>query len=513
MPKLVPDTLAATRDWRPVKKRVELRILLWAVLAACIIRQWIMPLSSSFWVDEMGTAFVVHHGAADPSLRVAPQVAASLYYALPRLAERMFGFSEVVYRFPSVIAMAAALALIARIAMSLIHPDAGWFAAFACLALRGFNYEAADARPYALGACAASLAFWFLVRWAESGRWRDGLLFAAAASLLWRVHLIFWPIYFVFALYAVVCLLRGDKNVTWMRAGIVFGALGVSLIPVLTDALHLFRQAGAHVVAPRPSLTDLSGSLKLGFITSCVAALSVISRRLRWPTVLHLPDWTSLSLVLGWWLCHPLCLFAFSWITGNSVFVPRYLFIALGGAGLTVTALAAMYIRSSHWRPIALVLGVGVFIFMGSWRQVWPPHHNSDWRKASEQLNRVAGPGVPVIAPSPFIEARPPVWRPDYPLNTFLYSHLIVYPIAGRLYPFPFETSTQAEAAAARLTRETLVNSPKFAILGGDRSVLFWTAWFRARPELGQWRPRRLGPFADVDVVVFEKAESVSCCE
>src|SRR5579862_796993 len=122
-----------------------------ALLLCCIVRLWAMELPSSFWVDEMGTAFVVRHGAADPSLRVAPQVPASIYYVLPRLAGRVLGYSEAAYRLPSLLALAGALWLIAGIARRLIHPAAGWFAAFACLSLRGFDYQAADARPYALG--------------------------------------------------------------------------------------------------------------------------------------------------------------------------------------------------------------------------------------------------------------------------------------------------------------------------------------------------------------------------
>src|ERR1035438_2057662 len=51
-----------------------------------------------------------------------------------------------------------------------------------------------------------------------------------------------------------------------------------------------------------------------------------------------------------------------------------------------------------------------------------------------------AGDNVPVICPSPFIEAQPPTWRPDYPLQAFLYSNLTLYPIAGRAYTFPFAT-------------------------------------------------------------------------
>jgi len=44
---------------------------------------------------------------------------------------------------------------------------------------------------------------------------------------------------------------------------------------------------------------------------------------------------------------------------------------------------------------------------------------------------------MPVICPSPFIEARPPVWTPGYPLASFLYAHLPVYPIQGKVLRLP----------------------------------------------------------------------------
>jgi hypothetical protein len=34
--------------------------------------------------------------------------------------------------------------------------------------------------------------------------------------------------------------------------------------------------------------------------------------------------------------------------------------------------------------------------------------------------------------------------------------------------------------------------------------VNFWRAWFAHRPEFANWRQRRIGPFADVDIVLFE---------
>src|SRR5579863_7734645 len=83
-----------------------------ALLAVCIVRLWLMALPSSFWVDEMGTVFVVVRGANHPSLAVAPQVPDSMYYWLPRLSTALFGQSEVAYRLPSVLAAGIALFLV-----------------------------------------------------------------------------------------------------------------------------------------------------------------------------------------------------------------------------------------------------------------------------------------------------------------------------------------------------------------------------------------------------------------
>src|SRR5580658_2702790 len=446
-------------------KRHSIEVYWLALLAAlCIIRLWVIPMGSSFWVDEMATSFVVNHGADDPTLRVAPQVPMSIYYALPRAAGKLFGFSEAAYRLPSLLAMIAALWLIGRIAARLIHPDAGWFTVFACLALRGFNDQAADARPYALGTCVLCVSVWLLIRWLDSNRWLDAILFAGCASLLWRVHLVFWPFYAMFAAYAIVRLARRDTEVTWLRAGAAFALLGVLLAPVAGGAAGLFRNAGAHVVSPLPGMTDLADSLKLGLLATCSVGAAILSRWRRWPAG-KLPPWSPLALIAGWWLCAPLGLFAFSWLTGNVTFVQRYLYLGLPGAALAATTAAALFVPPQHWRTLSLALGAGVLLALGQWSELWPPHQHSNWRGAALALNAQAlAADTPVICPSPFIEAKPPVWRPDYPTDSFLYSHLLPYRVAGKEYPFPFERSVEAELEARQLTQEILPAAGRFAI-------------------------------------------------
>jgi len=475
--------------------------LLPLLLALCLVRLWLMPLPSSFWLDEMATVFVAQHGSGHPSLAdAAPQAWRSWYYPMIRMNAAVFGYSEVATRMPSILAMAAFLALLAGLARRLIHPEAAWFAVFACLALPGLNYQAANARPYALGMCVFAAALLFLVRWLDFGSWRDGLLFAASAALVLYIHLLFWPSCLVFVLYTAARVARGETPVRWRRAILVFALCAAALLPIMAQTLSLLREAHAHVFAPLPSLWQFLRSLELTLVLGCAAALWLIARKLRWR-----PDARKLSLSAGvliaaWWLCQPVLLYAFSWLTGDAVFVPRYLQLALPGAALASTAMAALVIPAGQWRRVSVVFALGVLLFLGPWRQLWPRHHNSDWRAAAGAVNQLeAAGGIPVICPSPFIEARPPAWRPDYPLPGFLYAHLAVYPISGKIYLFPFENSPPAESQAAALAQ-----SRHFLIYGWLPQVTYWRDWFTRRFEFANWHQRRLGPFADVEVVLFE---------
>ncbi len=490
-----------------------------ALLVLMVARLWLMPLGSSFWVDETATVFVVEHGVSDPSLAAAPQVPYGLYYWLPRAARALFGPSEIAYRLPSVLLMAVTLWIVALLAARLVHPRAKWFAAFACLALAGFNYQADDARPYALGACIASAGVLCLVRWLDEGRLRDAALFEVGAALLWRVHLILWPFYLVFAGYAAARLLRKETRVAWPRVAVVFGLLALALMPVALDALSLFPQAKAHVIAAPPSLHEFEHSLRWNVALCCAAGAWLFGYFFRWETVYgngnaaeeKTPggNWSDSGLLLAWWLVPPAALFACSWITGNSVFVRRYFSIMMPGVALVSTVAAGRFIPARAWNRMALVLGVLALVALGQWDRVWPAHEKSDWRSAAQRVNQLAStPDTPVICPSPFIEARTPQWRPGYRLPGFLYSQLPVYPIRGNTILFPFETSPAAERYAATLAGTTLRGSGKFLLYGGNGATSFWRQWFAARPELAGWQAVRYR-YGDVDVIEFAPPETV----
>jgi hypothetical protein len=485
-------------------------ILLTVILALCVVRLWLMPLPSSLWVDELGTLFVIHFGAAHPSLNAAPQVPQSLYYALPRFTETVFGTSETSYRLSSVLCMGLAFIVLARIAAKLLGPRSAWLVLFISLALRDIDYQADDARPYALGTLVACFCVWWSIRWLDSAKWTDAIGFIVSAALLWRVHLVFWPFYLVLAAYAGFRLFTSRTPVRFHEAILIFTAIAILLIPVARTALLLLSQASDHVIVPRPTFDQLLSALKINVVLGACASGAIFLRCFAWKMqkTRLAPARSDLVLVFGWWLIPPLSLFAFSWITGNSVFVSRYLFLALPGAALVAIVFIRPFVPAEQYIRVSAALGIGVFLFAGHWNRVWPLHHNSDWKNASlavRQLHLAAD--TPVICPSPFVEARPPVWTPYYPLPGFLYSHLIGYPIPGRIYPFPFEMSAEAIQDANGMLKQEIPAAHRFVLYGGDQAVRNLWTWFSARPELSSWRSRRLGQFGDVDAIVFEASD------
>ena len=92
-----------------------------------------------------------------------------------------------------------------------------------------------------------------------------------------------------------------------------------------------------------------------------------------------------------------------------------------------------------------------------------------------------------------------------------LYAPLLVYPVTGNVALFPFAVSPEAEDYANALLQGAIPSAGRFVIYGANGDVHFWRDWFEKKPELAGWSARSLGPFKDVDAVVFLRAAPVLC--
>jgi hypothetical protein len=479
--------------------------LLWLLLIVCVACFWVTLLPESFWLDETVTAFVLRHGAGHPSLAAGPRLDQTIYYWLPRMSAAVLGFSEFSLRLPSLLVTLLSLALVYRLAARLVHPNAGWLAVFLCFVPHEFTRQATDARPYGLGTCVGLLAIWFLVRWLDRGGWRDAIAFAVFAALLPWVHLVYWPFFAVFAGYAVMRILRRETSVPlwgFACAAIAVLACDARLISV---TVGLFREAREHVVTPLPNLTNIFSGFEVPAITAIAVAAWLAARILRWPPAGVRSRASDIALLALWWLWQPLVLLAASWITGNSIFVPRYFSLALPGIVLAAAFGAGLSLPVEAWKPAALALAAGI-VLVHFVKGPFPPTRHSHWREAAAEVNELTRDGVtPVVCPSPFVEAKSPVWTSAYSLPGFLFAQLDAYPLRQTPVLLP-ETVEETGTRYARLVvLSKIVPAQRFVLYGGGYDVNQWAPWFSAQPELADYELRLVGVFGDVEVVLYRK--------
>ena len=350
---------------------------------------WVMPLGSSFWVDEAETAFVVHHGSNHPSLAIIAPAIESVYYWLPRASEAIFGFSEAAERLPSLRGVGDRAVLhrasrrpadssASRLVCGIRVPHA------AALQLR--SRRRAGLRSGNLRGGGESVASDPLARFRADGStefcssrparcsgeciWSTGRSTSCTRFISWRDR---------------TGKRHGFKSST-ICAGLVLALLPVAIQRAGDEPgrrAARFR-AAAFLVRTRGNVQDPPGRWRARSGAWILAALAALAR------VDSAPSLSAIALIAGWWLVQPIGLFAYSHLSGVSVFTTRYVSIALPGAALAATAAAAFFIPKSKWQSLALVMGIAALIFGGQWSKLWPPHHNSDWRGASRAANALA---------------------------------------------------------------------------------------------------------------------------
>jgi hypothetical protein len=117
---------------------------------------------------------------------------------------------------------------------------------------------------------------------------------------------------------------------------------------------------------------------------------------------------------------------------------------------------------------------------------------------------------MPAFCISPFVEAAPPVWRPDYTLPGFLYAPLFAYPLRAKAYLLPydpggdFKPPREAGEYAESVADGELPWHEKFVIYGSIGAVSDWSAWFSSRLKTRNWRSE-VHDFGDIRVSMFRR--------
>lgn len=310
----------------------------------------------SLWGDEAVTTYAAHLPARQLlHLLVHVDAVHGLYYALMHVVVQ-FGDGEVVLRLPSVLGMAAAVALTTLLGARLASRSVGVTAGLLMAVTPLVNSYAQDARSYALvtaaamGACVA-----FVAALRTDGTARSWLTYAGLLTLTGYLNEV---ALLVVLAHATTLLLMSTSRQTSRRWAVAAG-VGCGLVVPLV-ALSI-RQANAVKRIPRPELSTLLDALRSFFGTSapvCVllAACAVLgaapaARRWRRGASLSLPLLAAPLLVVA-----PVALFVES-LVAQPLFVPRYLLFCEPGAALLA---AAGLCRLARFFPIRAVWLPGV---------------------------------------------------------------------------------------------------------------------------------------------------------
>lgn len=371
----------------------------------------------SFWTDEAATLSAVRRDLPDLAAMLGNIDAVhGAYYFLMYGWTRVFGFSELSIRFPSIVAVAAAAFFMVEIGKKLSGLHLGLFAAGLLTLMPRTQYVGTDGRSYALTLLGAVVATYLLVSIRESstpGKWIwyavTGLMtvsfsfycvllvLAHAVTLLWDSRLRkFWTSMAVAsigwiapAIFVGVVASQQQFQIAWIRdVGPAF-PFELAFMQFFSDGY--FSNSGHVVPVPTPgedftmfALASLFWILGLAGVMLCRGNF-------------------LLRLTLPWLVFPALAVVGGSLLTGGNYYLPRYLTFELPAMALIAAAPLAIAVRSyskgdrSKARvgvAVALVAFVGLAVpsYIGQ-RTQFGRDPQDDFRFIANSVARMAVPG------------------------------------------------------------------------------------------------------------------------
>ncbi|HXF71905.1 MAG TPA: glycosyltransferase family 39 protein [Actinomycetota bacterium] len=475
---------------------------LYEFLIGCgIIILWIRPLRSSFWLDELGTYWVVRAGLADAiDLALKYQGQSPAYYLIAWLARNVGRGSEAVLRSPSLLAGLFAAILVGRLGRRLFGPNAGWASALVFAATPIVTFSAVNARPYAFAYLALAAATVSLINLLEDRGARWGPAYGAAVAATIHFHYLFG-----FALLGHVPFLlsrwpgreRPARRGLWTALAI----LAILLFPLIFQIPYLL----AHARIPdlplgRPSMEALLISLvPLPILAGLVLGL-LIARSIGPIELQGRGEQGALTLVAGLWLAGPSGLLLSSVASDINLMWPTYARSSALGAALLVGAGVAT-IRSPTARRIVLLLVAicGQVAANGRW------YADQDWRGAVAEVNAlIDDPGTPVLMHAAFVEGTHVALLRDPGYRSLLLAPLSRYPVQGKIVPIPFDLTDASESYLERRVVPSVEGSHRLVLVTLENGSGL-TAWFQGRLQPLGFESRRVGDHGAVQVTLFER--------
>ncbi|MCX5140920.1 glycosyltransferase family 39 protein [Streptomyces sp. NBC_00338] len=333
---------------------------------------WGITRDNSMWRDEAATWQASHRTVPEIwHLLDRIDVVHGLYYLFMHEVFAVAGDSLVVLRLPSVLAMAAAAALITLLGARLAGRCAGLGAGLAFALIPAVQQYAQEGRPYALVTACAALACLLLVAGVErpgAGRW------AAYGATVLIAALLNWFSLLMLCAHAVTIVLARPPRATVLRWAAAAACAVAGALPLVVASSAQSQQVAWIRPVTAGTLTGLLLTLAAGTLCAWAVRSAAAARRAaqaQFPPPPHSPSrstpsparLTLAAVGLPLLAVPPLVLLAASLF--RPVYLTRYvLFSHLGLALLIGGACHALALRL-RTPPRRTVAGVMTLAFLG----------------------------------------------------------------------------------------------------------------------------------------------------
>lgn len=473
------------------------------VTAVVIGSLWLVPLSSSLWLDELGTWWVVKDGLGDAVHRALTFHGQSpLYYLIVWAARAVGGNSEVVLRLPSLIATAASAILLYRLARTLIGREAARLAVLVFAATNVVAFEASEARPYAMATLAVIGSTYALVRWLDDGRrWSRALVYALLAVAVVWMHYLFALALVPQALYALVRLRRGETEASARRLAAVAVIVTAGIVPLAIQLASLWGRRSSLSIPIDGTVQDLAIVLLPPVLVASLFLGTLLARLQDRVRIAPALARSSTLVLLGSWLLFPVVtLFLVSALTPVTVLALRYFAsVAPAAAMFAGWAIASMEPAAVR-RIVAVMLVLLSVLAYGATLK-----NKEDWRGTAAFERENAGPDTIVLLHPALVESAQLDWFSDPERRSYLLSVQSYYPMEGRVTPMPYILDNAARDYLEGLVTGELAGVDRFLLVTRYPQVPF-RDWLDGRLTPEGYGSKVIGTFGVIQVVEFSRS-------
>lgn len=479
---------------------------LWGITVVTGIGLWILPMLSSFWLDETVTWWVIE-GDLETTIRRAFEYQQSpFYYVIAWGARMTFGSSEFAVRLPSLVFAACAGWLLFRLAARLHDREVARLVVLAFVASPWMAYAASDARPYALGVLSIIAAGLALVRWLDEGKRRDGVWVAiACAASIWA-HYLFGITVVALLAWGAYRVARTPTPVTWRAFGSAIAGTAVLSAPLISHLLSLWERAESLTIPGHPTLEWLMTYLVRPAAVGGLL-LGVIVARLMGPLRGDVPParGNAWALWATWAAAAPVGLFVLAAVSPLEFLTPRYSASAIPA----LAALVGLVIASLHpavaRRVTASVMAlVAVIALTGTLK------FGEGWREAAAFVRDHAGRDTPILLRAGLIESDQPSWVADPKRSQYLTAPAAAYDFGADVVPMPYVVDEAAKRYFEALIDTRLADLDRFLLVTRDRGFHGTEIWLDGRLESEGFESREVGSFGAVFVVEYARSSEGS---